>query len=585
MKETRNQILFPIRKMKNHKIILSLCLILALPSISLFPSLKNDFVNWDDPQYVTENKMITELSWRNIETIFDSTTMGHYHPLTLLSYSLEYRFFKLNPFVYHLTNLILHLLNGLLVFCLVWMLKGGVLISLVVSLLFGIHPLHVESVAWISERKDLLYSFFFLGSLIVYLAYLKTWGKRFYVLSLFLFLLSLLSKSMAVTLPLVLLLCDHLLHRKIDRKCLIEKIPFLAIAFIFGIMALFAQGSPEIMSQKTSFPFSKNTFIMSEVLTTYFSKLLLMSEVLTSYFPKLILPIKLSCLYPPIKGIAGPWSYVYLPIVIAILIAGIILGRYNKNITFGTLFFFITIIPTLPAKIMADRYIYIPSIGLFFIAAEGFYWLYRSKLEPIKIVKPILAILLIGILGTFSFLTWERCQVWKDSMSLWNNVLKNYPEIPIAYNNLGEVYLRKGDYERAISNYNQALRMNPDFRGANYFYVNRGTAYLMKGDYEMAIADYHQALRIKPNDANAYHHRGTAYLNKGDFEGAISDFNKALEINPGNAETYFYKALACEKIGRLQEALESYKGFMENVPPQYSNYINYAKKKIRELSK
>jgi len=310
-----------------------------------------------------------------------------------------------------------------------------------------------------------------------------------------------------------------------------------------------------------------------------------MSEILISYFPKLILPIKLSCVYPYIRGIAGFWSYVYLTTILGFLIAGIILGKYNKKITFGTLFFFITLIPTLPTKIIADRYIYIPSIGLFFIAAEGFYWVYRSKLEPIKIVKPILAILLIGILGTFSFLTWGRCQVWKDSISLWSNVLKNYPKIPIAYNNLGEAYLRKGDYEKAISNYNQALRINPDYDKVYYFYDNRGTAYLMKGDYEKAIADYHRALRINPNDSNAYHNRGTAYLNKGDFEGAISDFNKALEINPGNAETYFYKALACEEIGRLQEALESYKGFIENVPPKYGTYIDHAKKRIRELSR
>lgn len=273
-----------------------------------------------------------------------------------------------------------------------------------------------------------------------------------------------------------------------------------------------------------------------------------MSEGLTSYFPKLILPIKLSCVYPFVKKIAVFWSYVYLTTIIGFLIAGIIFGKYNKKITFGTLFFFITIIPTPPAKIMADRYSYIPSIGLFFIAAEGFYWLYRSKLKPIKIAKPILAILLIGILGTFSYLIWGRFQVWRDSISLWNNVLKNYPKIPIAYNNLGEAYLRKGDYEKAI-------------------------------------ADYHRALRINPNDSNAYHNRGTAYLNKGDFEGAISDFNKALAINPKYAATYFNKALACEKIGHLKEAIEAYRGFIENVPPHYVTYINYAKKRIRELSK
>jgi tetratricopeptide (TPR) repeat protein len=557
--------------MKNHKIILSLCLILAIPAISFSPSLKNDFLNWDDPQYVTENKMITELSWRNIETIFDSIYMGHYHPLILLSYSLEYRFFKLNPFAYHLTNLILHLLNGLLVFWLIWMLKGGVLTSLVVSLLFGIHPLHVESVAWISERKDLLCSFFFLGSLVVYLTYLKTRRMRSYFFSLFLFLLSLLSKSMAVTLPLVLVLCDYRFDRKFDRKSLIEKIPFGVMAFIFVIIASFALRSSGIVDPKSSLSFFKYIFIMSEVLTSYFSKL--------------ILPIKLSCFYPLVKGTAVFWSYVFLTTIIGFLIAGILLGRYNKKITFGTLFFFITILPVLPIKIVADRYSYIPSIGIFFIAAEGFYWIYRSKLEPIKIVKPILAILLIAILGTFSFLTWERCQVWRDSISLWNDVLKNYPSIQTAYNNRGTAYLHRGDYDKAISDYNQALRINPGHETTYYLYENRGTAYLRKGDYERAIADYDQALRIKPSYAMAYHNRGTAYLYKEDLEEAIADFNKALEINPGYAETYFNKALACEKIGHLQEALESYRGFIENASPQYAPHIERANKRINILSR
>ena len=559
--------------MKKHKIILSLCLVLAVLSISYLPCLKNDFINWDDQQYVTENKLIMEWSGGNIETIFNSFYMGHYHPLTLLSYSLEYRFFKLNPLIYHLTNLILHLMNGLLVFLFIFLLRGEVLTSLMVSLLFGIHPLHVESVAWISERKDVLYSFFFLGSMVVYLKYLKTKGGKYYFLSLILFFLSLLSKSMAATLSVVLFLCDYLLHRKFDRKCLIEKIPFLAMAFIFGIIALFAQESSGMTGPKSSLSFFKNIFIFCEVLGSYFSKL--------------ILPIKLSCLYPSVKGIEGPWSYVYLPVIVGFLITGIvliILGKY-KNVTFGIFFFFATTLPVLPIKIVADRYTYIPSIGLFFIAAEGFSWLYRSRTERIKIIKIIAATLLIGILGTFSYLTWGRCQVWRDSLSLWDDVLKKYPNTPIAYNNRGEAYLRKGDYERAIANYNQALRMDPDYKRANYFYVNRGTAYLMKGDYERAIADYHQALKIKPNDANAYHHRGTAYLYKGDPERAIADFNKALEINSRNAETYFNKALACEKTGDLKEALESYKGFIENVPPQYAAHINYAKKRIRELSR
>ncbi len=151
--------------MKKQQIILSICFILTITFISFSPSLKNDFANWDDNFYVTENPLIMELSWKSIKTIFNQYYIGHYHPLTLLSYSLEYYFFKLNPLVYHLTNLILHLMNGLLVFLMILMLKGGVLTSLVVSLLFGIHRLQVESVVWISERKDVLYTFFFLGSL------------------------------------------------------------------------------------------------------------------------------------------------------------------------------------------------------------------------------------------------------------------------------------------------------------------------------------------------------------------------------------------------------------------------------------
>jgi tetratricopeptide (TPR) repeat protein len=200
-------------------------------------------------------------------------------------------------------------------------------------------------------------------------------------------------------------------------------------------------------------------------------------------------------------------------------------------------------------------------------------------------VKPILAILLIGIVGTFSFLTWERCQVWKDSISLSNDVLKNYPNVLMAYNNRGTEYLRRGDYDKAISDFNEALRIDPDYEKTHYLYDNRGTVYLLKGDYERAIADYDRALRIKPNFALAYHNRGTTYLYKEDFEEAIADFNKALEINPGYAETYFNKALACEKMGHLKEAIEAYRGFIENALPQYAPYIERANKRINILSR
>ncbi len=555
--------------MKNRETFISICLVLIITFISFSPSLKNDFINWDDNQYVYENPIIMGLSWENLKTIFSKFHMGHYHPLTLLSYGLEYQFFQLNPSAYHTTNLILHLFNSLIVFWLIIMLRGGILTSLVVALLFGIHPLHVESVAWISERKDVLYSFFFLGSMISYLSYRKTPKVDYYYISLFLFVLSLLSKSMAVTLPLVLFLCDYLQNRKIDKKSLIEKIPFLFIAFIFGIIALFAQGPSGTVSQKTSPSFIEN--------------ILIVSNLFVSYLSKLILPIKLSALYSPLNEVRSPWHYIYLSFIVGFLIGGIILGKYNKKITFGTLLFFITILPVLPLRIVADRYTYIPFLGIFFIIGDGFYWLYHRKIEHSKIGKTFFSIVLIGVIGTLSFLTWERCHVWKDSTRLWNDVLRNNPNILLAYIDRGTAFLNKREYDRAIYDYNRALGMNPSDEKVSSIYNNRGNANAGKGLYDQAISDFSKALEMNPKYEVAYSNRGNAYYVKRLYDQAISDFNKALEINPKYGEAYFNKALALEDIGRTREAIDAYTKFIEYAPPQYAKHIRHARKKIKEL--
>jgi tetratricopeptide (TPR) repeat protein len=557
----------PISKTKRREIIISICLILTITFVSFLPSLKNDFINWDDNQYVTENVTITDLSWENIKTIFSHFYMGHYHPLTLLSYSIEFEFHKLNPFIYHTTNLILHLFNSLFVFWLIFMLKGGILTSLWVAFLFGIHPLHVESVAWISERKDLLYSFFFLESVICYLYYRKTQGVNYYYLSIFLFILSLLSKSMAVTLPFILLIHDYLLDRKFDKKTLIEKIPFLFFALTFGIIALFSKDPTGKISQRSS--------------VTFFENILIVSDILVSYLSKLILPNKLSCLYPPVK--LGTYSWVYLLAMAIIFIGGIILSRYNKKIIFGLLFFLITLLPVLPLKIVADRYTYIPYRGLFYIGGAGFSWLYHRKIERAKIVKTSLLILFIGIVGMFSFLTWERCKVWEDSISLWSDVLKNHPDILIAYIDRGAAFLNKKEYDKSISDYNHALNMNPNNEKVSSIYNNRGNAYAGKGLYDHAISDFTKALTINPKYELAYSNRGNTYLIKGLYHQALADFNKALEINPRYAEAYFNKALVLEQMGCIQEAIEAYQRFIQDAPPQYAKHIHHARKRIKEL--
>ena len=225
----------------NLRITLCLCLILLIVFGAFLPSLKNGFVNWDDDCYVLNSSSISSsISASNLKSIFTSFSVGHYQPLTILSYAFDYQLFKLNPYYYHLTNLILHLLNSLLVFYLIYLLSGNIGVSFITAILFGIHPLHVESVAWISERKDVLYSFFFLLSCIIYLYYLtKERNSKYYLLSLFLFLCSLLSKSMAVTLPLLLLLMDYYLKRKPNKELLLDKIPYFFLTAISCIIVFF----------------------------------------------------------------------------------------------------------------------------------------------------------------------------------------------------------------------------------------------------------------------------------------------------------------------------------------------------------
>jgi tetratricopeptide (TPR) repeat protein len=600
--EMRTFIGFLIPITKKQQILLSICLILTVTFISLSPSLENDFVNWDDDSYVTENPLIMELSWNSIKEIFSQYLMGHYHPLTLLSYALEFHFFKLNPLAYHVTNLILHLMNALLVFLMILMLKGGILTSLVVSLLFGIHPLHVESVIWISQRKDVLYTFFFLGSLVAYLHYSKTKTVKAYLLSFLLFVLSLLSKSMAVSLPVIMVLCDFLLQQKFDRKCLIEKMPFFITAFIFGMIALSALGLSQPDDPKP--PFS------------LINTMLVMSEALVFYVSKLILPANLSSFYPYIKGEA-PWASVSLLIILGFLMVGvffIITGKYRK-IIFGLLFFLTVLLPILPLRVVADRYTYVSSIGVFFLFGEGFSWLFSRIQRDSRWIRTLPVVALIGVLGIFSFLTWERGQVWKESVTLWDDVLKKYPHSPKAYLNRGQGYSDRGEYDKALSDYTKAIEINPRYVEAYYnranvhgkreefnqalsdytkaieinpkyaeAYYNRGNVYMKREEFDQAISDYTKAIEINPQYVEAYMNRGTVYLFKEEHERSLSDLKKAIEIYPRYAAAYLNLAMAYEKIGRPWEAIQAYKGFIKNARPHYTDYIPAVQERIRLLS-
>jgi len=530
--------------MKKLKTIFSISLILIITFAAFFPCLKNGFVNWDDDRYIIENPVIQGLSAYNIKQIFTSSFVGNYQPVTMLSYLFEYGFFKLDPFGYHLTNLILHLLNCLLIFWLIYMLSRRIPVALMTAILFGIHPLHVESVAWISERKDVLYALFFLAAVICYCYYLRDKEtRRYYYLSLALFVLSLLSKAMAITLPVILLLIDYYLRRKRDKSLFMDKIPFFILSFVFGAIALVSQYSIGAVRDESSFSF------LNIIAVSGYSVIF--------YLNKIFMPVELSCLYPPPRQ--EDFFLLLLPCVIFIILltAVILSAKYTRKIIFGSGFFLITILPVLQfipigETVVADRYSYIPSLGIFYILAEGLFWLYSRKMKYPRFFQCVILALLIWIAGFLMSLTWQRCLVWKDSLSLWSDVLKKYPDSATAYNNRGAGYLTKKEYAKAYDDLMTALKINQNYHEA---YFNLGILYNSRGDYGEAIKLINKTLQMDPGYLKAYDMLAVIYGSRGKHSEVITICKKAIQIKRDHAQAYINLCGAYGNLGNFQEAI------------------------------
>jgi tetratricopeptide (TPR) repeat protein len=445
----------------------------------------------------------------------------------------------------------LHIINSILVFWFLFKLSSRIYPSLIASILFGIHPLHVESVAWISERKDLLSTYFFMLTIITYLYYINNKKRKFYYISLFIFILALMAKPSVFIIPFILLLCDYYLEKKFSMKTYIEKIPFCLIALLFIAITLI---SFNYETQETSR--IKNILVASHGLIFYMSKTLF--------------PVKLSAIYPPpVKGVLQVPAFLVSPFIVIILSVIIIfLTKYSKKIIiFGSLFFLISILPVISMShnqnfIANDHYMYISSIGLFYMAGELFNWLYFIKFANYRKIRITLISTLIIIITILSFLTWERCKVWKDSMTLWNDVLKNYVSAT-AYNNRGLAYELNGEQDRAFDDFTKTLEIDKNYVEA---YVNRGNIYLNKGDPDRAINEFNMALKIKPELVEAYSNRGIVYGLKGEYDRAIEDLTEAISINKNYISAYNNRGNVYYKKGEYTEAISDYNIVLNIVP-------------------
>ena len=574
-------------------------LVAIITAVCLWPMLDNEFTNWDDEYYVINNNLLRGPDWNGI---FTYQVLGNYHPFTILTYAFNYAISGLDPFSYLLVNYLFHIVNTILVFYFIWKISGNnKYIAAFVSIVFGIHPMHVESVAWVAERKDVLYTFFFLLSLLQYWRYLVTGKRSAFWICFVLFVLSLLSKPAAIILPFVLLLLDYWKGRAFTRKVLAEKIPFFLLSIVFGIITVKIQ-SPTAMAGFSVFSMTDRMFFACYVLMIY--------------FVRFFVPYPLSAFHPfPLSNDLG-LPVLLSPLFVVAMLVALWFLRKNKIVVFGVLFYVVNLLLVLQIisiglTIVSERYTYVPYIGLAFMVAM---LVNQVKVIPSKLALAVASVLII----VFGIITFQRTDVWQNSGTLWTDALKTFPNTPYARTNRanylsklalrpeqkpfadsiyktafedcaialsvrpnhapafefrGLMHLDRLQYKEAFADANELIRLRPDYRIG---YDIRGACYFRMNEPAKALADFDKCILLKPDDHRSYNNRATINLNfYQKYNEALADINKAIEINPlGNY--YLNRSVCYFKMGDVKRAREDALTAMQKgqpVPDQYKSSL------------
>lgn len=547
-------------------------LVIIITAVVFSGSLKLEWTNWDDNLLVYNNPSVSEARFEDIFT--RPADYNTYNPLVVSFFVLEWKLVKDKPFLYHLNNYLLHLFCTALV--LIFLRKIGLSIwwSGFAALLFGIHPMRVESVAWISERKDVLYSLFYLAALLAYVRYISNEKRGQLLLTLLFFVLSLLSKIQAVALPFVLVLLDLYFKRKIGVKTILEKGVFFIIAFVVGFLG--------------STVFFKNAFVTTDskaIVNTfnYFGQVVLGGYAFTIYLLKSVVPFAYSATYPTPSSLQIQHLIGAL-ITVLILAGAIALWRKFKFVTFGLMFFSFNIMFLLmpfqgnETAFLNDRYVYFAYIGLFFIMAMGMQQL-SERLSSYR--KPIISFA-VALLVIYGIMTINYIPVWTNSNTLWTYVIDKYPgKMAIAHLNRGNYWYSKNQKDKALDDFSLAIEINPEFSSA---YANRSLVYLDKGETEKALKDYNRYLELlhpfdtKGNRLNlslsdSFSHRGSIYSRMGQYEKALADFQKAIELDPFNSDIYFKRALIYMQLHEYDKAVRDF-NLCHQADPANADVIN-----------
>lgn len=668
-----------MKQLSKYRNWLTILTLLMLCALCYLPILQNDFTNWDDGTYVIENELVTNYAKHGLKAVFTTPVSLNYHPLTILSLAANHHFSGLEARGYHLTNLTFHLFNIALLFLFIGQLTGGKwMVATLCALWFGIHPMHLESVAWVSARKDVLSVFFALLSLLSYLKYIQVkkalnqsptnevvsygWNGasvKWRLLAGLFFLCSLLCKATMVVLPLLFLLIDYFKNRAWRKWVVLEKMPFFVLSLLFGGVAFYVQSQGAIADFEL-FP--------------WYQRLMFASYGCLMYVVKLFAPFQLSAFYPyPVLLENGglPVVFYLAPFVVLGLLGGVFAAfkKGAKWVVFGALFFLINVALVLQLvsvgnAIMADRYTYFAHTGLIFIVGYALHLSFFKKNnlskkgvrqsvgakikkneeakgdtilkensfsekaenelpanveekntaslfsktggipppnplqrgnkdlllslegdrggkafgDTLNLLKWAMLGTCIVLSGVFGYMTYERTQVWKNSETLWSNVLKNHPHAAVAYRNRGNFYAQNGQTDLALQDYAVLLQMN---KGNDKIYSNLGNIYGMKGEMENALKAYSEALAKNPNSFDAYFNRGTTYGRMNRFEDALADFQKAYELQPNSMRALSNRAFTYSQLGNYEKAIADYDVVIEQQPNVLEHYMQRGVAKMR----
>ncbi|MBI1289531.1 MAG: tetratricopeptide repeat protein [Flavobacteriales bacterium] len=540
-------------------------ILMVLAAAVYYPMMNAEFVRWDDTHYILQNLLVRHFSWEAVKDIFTTKqVMGTYSPIILLSWMIDYKIAGYDPRWFHAVNFGWHLLNITLVYGLIKRWFANKEVALVSTLLFAVHPMNVEVVAWATGRKDLMFVGLLLLSLWFYHKYAI--GKRplvIYGLTLLFFVLAVLAKAVAVVLPVILLLLDVFVYRKkFSFKLVLEKLPFFVIALAGGIWAIVAQKDVGAIQSANDIPVWMTPFLF-----TY---------RIAQYLIRFVWPPYLSNFYPfdEMLGQGLPW-YVFASLP-AVLFLFFLLWRYGRKLPltfFGVLFFTVCLLPVLQLiplgnSLIADRYVYLPYIGLFISLVLVLVEVGKTASKPMNLSLNVIVLVWIIALGFRANL---QARVWESDRTLWSNYIEHYPDDDMGYGKLGIYYADHGEMEEAMDCFNKEVEKDPDFYSG---YTNRGLAYEEMGDFDRAFADLNKAIELRDDFAMSRINRGLAYLNTGQLQKALADLEKAIELEPQNPAAHYNLALTMERLQKVPEALDHYSKAIEIDPKNPELYYH-----------